>query len=169
MAENPMKQIGIEKLTINIGAGEPGDKLDKSKKILEKISGKKVVITKTHKRTTFGGAKGRSIGAKVTLRKQDATNFLKNALQTLRNKLKASQFDSSGNFSFGIEEYINLPGIKYDPDIGILGMDVAVTLKRPGYRISKRRMKPQKVGKPHRIKKEESIEFMKKTFGVEIE
>lgn len=163
-----MRRIRLEKITINVGAGEPGPKLEKSKKILEKISGKKVLVTRTHRRTTFGVPAKKPIGAKVTLRGNAARDVLKNMLQAVDNRLKPSQFDVNGNFSFGIDEYINIPGVKYDPDIGILGMDVCVTLERPGFRIKKRRIKPKKVGKGHRILKEEAAEWAKKEFGVRV-
>lgn len=167
--QNPMRNIRMTKITINIGTGESGVKLEKAQKLLEKLTKKKVVITRTRDRTTFGMAKDRPIGVKVTLRKEDAKKFLKPAFQAIGNKLKSSQFDSSGSFSFGVAEYINIPGIKYDPEIGILGFDVAVSLERPGYRIKKRRERPKKVGKKHQIKKEEAIEFAKKEWGVTIE
>jgi large subunit ribosomal protein L5 len=166
--ENIMRRIRLEKITINIGAGEPGPKLEKSKKILEKISGKKVLVTRTHKRTTFGVPKKKPIGVKVTLRGKAALDVLKKMLQAVDNKLKPSQFDTNGNFSFGIDEYINIPGVRYDPDIGILGMDICVTLERPGFRIKRRRIKPKKVGKRHRISKEEATEWAKKEFSIEI-
>jgi len=65
---NPMKEVRLEKVTVNMGAGDSGPKLEKSKKIMEAIVRKKVVITSTKKRSTFGVAKGRQIGVKVTLR-----------------------------------------------------------------------------------------------------
>ncbi len=166
---NPMREIRLEKVTINAGAGEAGPKLEKSKAMLEKITGKKVVITRTHKRSTFGVAKDRPIGVKVTLRGNDAMETLKRLLGAIDNKLKTSQFDANGNFSFGIAEYIHVPGMKYDPDIGILGFDVCVTLERPGYRVKKRRYRKGKIGKSHRIKPEESIEWAKKELGVKVE
>jgi len=166
--ENPMRMIRLEKITLNMGAGEPGPKLEKSKKILESIVSRKAVITKTHKRTTFGGAKNRPIGVKITLRGTEARDLLKRLLKAVE-KLKGSNFDSSGNFSFGIHEYINIPGIKYDPDVGILGLDVAVTLERPGFRVKKRMIKPAKIGERHKIKPEEAMDWAKKEFGVKIE
>jgi len=166
--DNQMKQICVGKITLNIGAGEPGPALDKSKKMLEKISGSKIIVTKTHKRTTFGGAKGRPIGAKVTLRGKPAMELLKTLLQGVENKLKPKQFDANGNFSFGIAEYISIPGVKYDPDIGILGMDVCVTLERPGFRVKRRRIKPRKVGKKHRITREEAMEWSSQKLGITI-
>ena len=164
--QNPMREIRIEKVTLNIGCGEGGEKLERALKLLEKLTGKKPVITKTHKRTTFGMAKNRPIGAKVTLRKNHAYEFLKRAFKAIDNKLPASCFDEFGNFSFGIKEYIDIPGIKFDPEIGILGMDVCVTLERPGYRVKRKKLK-RKIGKTHVIKKHEAMEWVKKTFGVE--
>jgi len=166
--ENPMREIRLEKLTLNIGAGEPGPKLDKSKKLLETLSESKVVITAAHKRSTFGPPKGRPIGTMVTLRGEKARELLTKLLQAVDSKLKPKQFDKNGNFSFGIKEYIHIPGFKYDPDIGIIGLDVAVTLTRPGFRVSKKRIRPGKVGAAHRIKPEEAMEWAKKEFNVNI-
>jgi len=166
--ENPMRDINLEKLTLNIGAGEAGSVLDKSKKLLETLSGSKVVITHTHKRSTFGPAKGRPIGVMVTLRGEKARSLLEKLLQAIDKKIKPSQFDTNGNFSFGIKEYIHIPGFKYDPDIGIIGLDVAVTLTRPGFRVSRRRIRPGRIGKSHRIKPEEAMEWIKKEFNVEV-
>jgi hypothetical protein len=45
--------------------------------------------------------------------------------------LRKNNFSESGNFGFGIQEHIDL-GIKYDPGIGIYGMDFYVVLGRPG-------------------------------------
>ena len=165
---NKMREIRLEKLTLNMGAGESGPKVEKSKTIMEKITGKRVVITKTQKRTTFGMAQKRNIGIKVTLRGKEAKDLLKRLLEAVENKLKPSQFDSSGNFSFGIHEYIHIPGIKYDPDVGILGMDVCVTLERPGFRVKRKIIRPGKVGKKHMITPAESMEWTKKEFGVEV-
>jgi len=168
MSENPMRNVVLEKVTLNMGAGEAGPRLEKSKALLEKISEKKVVITRTKKRTTFGGAKGKSIGVKVTIRGQLAVELLQKLIRSFDSKLLESQFDNSGNFSFGVAEYINIPGVKYDPDIGILGMDVCVTLRRAGFRISKRMVRPKKIGKTHKITREEAMEWARKTLKAEI-
>ena len=103
------------------------------------------------------------------MRGTDAIEFLKKAIQAAEGRLKESQFDANGNFSFGVHEYINIPGVKYDPDVGILGMDVAVTLEKPGYRVKKRKLRPGKVGKVHLVKKEEAIEWAKKNLGAVVE
>jgi large subunit ribosomal protein L5 len=165
---NPMREIRLAKVTVNMGAGADAAKLEKCKKIMHTLTKKRIVITSTRKRSTFGVPKGKPIGAKTTLRGAEAMEFLKKVLQGVENRLGESQFDSNGNFSFGIHEYINIPGIKYDPDVGILGMDVAVTLERPGFRVRKRRLRPGRVGGPQLIKKEEAIEWARKNLGVEI-
>jgi large subunit ribosomal protein L5 len=165
---NPMKEIRLEKVTVNMGVGADAAKLEKCKKIMRTLTGKTIVVTSTHKRSTFGVPKGKPIGAKTTLRGQEAIDFLKKVLQGVENRLKESQFDTNGNFSFGIHEYINIPGVRYDPDVGILGMDVAVTLTRPGFRVRKRRLRPGKVGKSHLITKEEAIEWTRKNLKVDV-
>jgi large subunit ribosomal protein L5 len=114
----------------------------------------------------FGIHKGEPIGAMVTLRRQNAVEFLKRIFLAKSNSFKRSSIDNNGNLSIGLKEHIDIPGIKYNPDIGIFGMDVCISLKRPGYRISKKRH-PNKIGKNHRITKEESIIFFQQKFGVE--
>lgn len=159
---NPMRNIRIEKVTVNIGTGEPGDTLKKAHQLLQTLTGKKAVFTKTRKRTTFGTPKGREIGTKVTLRGPSAIEFLRKVLTAHENRIKLSSI-SNGNFSLGVKEHIELPGTKYDPKIGIFGMDVCVTLERPGYRIARRKVdKP--IGKAHRITREETEAFVKE-FG----
>jgi len=164
---NPMQNIKIEKITLNIGCGEAGEKLEKAKKLLETLTNKKIVITTTHKRTTFGSAKGRPIGCKVTLRGVNAEEFLKKALDAVDFKLSKNVFDKQGSFSFGIKEHISMAGVKYDPDIGIFGMDVCVSLERPGFRI-KRKKNPKKIGKRHLIKPEDAMEWLVKNYKVEL-
>lgn len=164
---NSMKNIKIEKITLNIGCGEEGEKLDKAKKLLEVLTGKKIVITTTHNRTSFGMAKGRPIGCKITLRGKNAEEFLKKALTAVDFKLSKNVFDKQGNFSFGIKEHIDIPGVRYDPEIGIFGMDVCVTLERPGFRV-KRKKFPGKIGKKHLIHPEETMEWIVKNYKVEL-
>ena len=163
-----MKEIRIEKVVINMGVGEPGEKLDKAQRLLEKLTEKKVVLTHTKKRTTFGAGKGRKIGCKVTLRSDHATEFLKKVLDAVDFKLPASVFDAQGNFSFGIKEHISIPGVRYDPEIGIYGMDVCVRLERRGYRVAKRRNN-SKIGKSHKITPEEAREWAEKNLNIRVE
>ncbi|MHC1635138.1 MAG: 50S ribosomal protein L5 [Candidatus Methanospirareceae archaeon] len=165
--DNPMRRIEIDKVVINMGVGEGGMRLANAEKILNIISGQKPVRTIAKKTIqSFGIKKGEPIGCKVTLRGKKADEFLKKTFK-IQNKLLAMQFSENGNFSFGIPSHIDL-GIPYDPKIGIFGMDVSVSLKRPGYRIKERRIQKRKLPRKQRISKEEGIEFIKKRYGVEV-
>ncbi len=166
---NPMREIKIEKVTLNIGAGKDQSKLDKAVLLLKNIGNKKPVKTFTNKRIQEWGLRpGLPIGCKLTLRKKDAKELLMRLLDAKDNRLTGVQFDNGGNISFGITEYIDIPGVKYDPDIGIMGLQVCITLERPGFRIRRRRLQRKKIPSRHSIKKEEAIDFMKKNFKVEV-
>lgn len=166
---NPMRDIHIEKVTANMGVGEGGEKLQNCSALLSRISGKKAVWTVARVRNpVFKIKKGDPIGTKVTLRKKEAEEFLKKALDAVDKKISSRAFDGYGNFSFGVEEYIDFPGVKYDPKVGIVGFDVCVTLMRGGWRVAKRRRGRGMIGSRHRITREEGMEFAKKVLGVEI-
>lgn len=163
-----MRKIKIEKVTLNIGCGDDKEKIDKAVNLLEYLTEKKPVITKSKKRSTFGVPKEKPIGVMVTLRKAAAVEFLKKAFEGVEKKIKLSQVDDSGNFSFGIKEYIDIPGIRYKHDIGMLGLDVVVTLERSGFRIKRRRIQKRKIPRKHIINKEETVNWLKNNFGVEM-
>lgn len=166
---NNMKQIRIEKVTVNMGVGQAGEELNKAATILEKITGSKPVKTLCKvKQPTWEIREGIAIGIKVTLRGEKAELFLKDVLSARDNSLSNKCFDKNGNFGFGIKEYIDMPKIKYDPKLGIRGFDVLVTMERPGYRIKRRKIGKKKIPRKHSVKKEEAIEFIKNKFGVEI-
>lgn len=168
---NNMRDILVEKVTVNIGVGTPGDKLDQAKTLLERLTGgKRPVETQAKKRDpVFKLRKGLPIGAKVTIRGDGARAFLDKALAAKRKTLKASNFDRQGNVAFGIHEYIDFPGAKYDPAISMFGFDVCVSLSRRGRRVSLRKLRPAPVGRGHRITKDEAVEYMKSSFGVKVE
>ena len=160
----------IEKVTVHIGVGESGEKLLKAEKLLSQLTNVKPVKTlSTHRIPAWDLKKDESIGCKVTLRGDSAIKLLKNAFYAKDNIIKESQFDNRGNFSFGIHEHIDLKDVKYDPEIGIWGMDINVTMERPGYRIKKMQVQKKKIPSRSLITKEESIEFIKEKFGVKIE
>lgn len=164
-----MKTIRIEKITLNVGAGKDQGMLKRGSKLLKHLTGIEPVKTITRKRIPSWGLRpGLPIGCKLTLRKQ-VHDLLKRFLSAKENILSETNFDDHGNVSFGIAEYIDIPGVKYDPDIGISGFQVSVTLSRPGFRVKKRRLRKTSVGKNHSISREESIAFFKKTFNVEVE
>ncbi len=165
--QNIMQQIKIGKLTLNIGAGKNESLLKKGLVLLKKLSPLSPVKTITNKRIPGWGLRpGLAIGCKVTVR-DNALELLKKLLVAKDNQLKSSCFDNNGNFSFGIAEYIDIEGLEYDPDLKIFGLEVAVTLERPGYRIKKRKISPKKIGKKHLINKENAISFVK-SLGVEV-
>ncbi|MEM4239695.1 MAG: 50S ribosomal protein L5 [Candidatus Woesearchaeota archaeon] len=164
-----MRQPRIEKVTLNIGAGKDVQKLEKGVALIKAITGIDPVKTVTQKRIPNWGLRpGLPIGCKLTLRKQPAAELLKRLLHAKENKLRPTQFDESGNISFGIQEYIDIPGVAYDPKIGIMGLEVCVTLERPGYRIKRRRLKQKKIPRRHMVTRDEAIEFMQKNFNIKV-
>jgi len=167
--KNYMRRVILDKVTINIGVGESGERLQKAYQLLQDLTGAKPVYTKARKTIKeFGIRKGEPIGVKVTLRKEKAVEFLKRALAAVNYRIKASSFDDYGNVGFGIPEHVLIPGTRYDPEIGIFGMDVVITLIRPGYRVMRRRRKSARIPKRHRVTKEEAMEFLKQNFNVTI-
>lgn len=164
-----MQNIRIEKVTINIGAGRDQGKLEKGMQLIKALTNKDAVQTVTQKRIPGWGLRpGLPIGCKLTLRKKEAEDILKRLLYAKDFKLEENNFDNAGNIAFGIPEYIDIEEAKYDPKIGVMGLEVCVTLEKPGYRVKKRRSKKSKIGKTHLIKKEESIKFMQEKFNVSI-
>ena len=167
--DNPMRNIRIEKITLNFGAGKDQAKLEKGLVLLHNITGITPVKTFTQKRIPNWGIRpGLPIGCKVTLRKKNAEELLDKLLQAKDKQLKHTQFDNSGNLSFGIEEYVDIPGVKYDPSIKILGLEVCVTLARPGFRIKRRKLNARKIHKNHSISRQEAMHFMKIKYQVNI-
>ncbi len=164
-----MREIIIEKVTLNVGVGEPGPRLEKISKLVEQISGAKSVHTTTKRRIPEWNLRpGLEIGVKATVRGVKAEELLKNLLAGVENKLVESNFDNGGNLSFGISEYVHIPGAKYDYTVGIIGLSVAVTLKRRGYSITKRRI-PAQIGKKHRIARDDAVSFIKNKYNVDIQ
>jgi large subunit ribosomal protein L5 len=164
-----MREIKLDKAVINIGVGDAGERLQKAVKVLQMVTSKKPV--KTTAKTTnrdLGIREGMQIGCKVTIRGKDAEEFVKKAFWVRENRIATYSFDPEGNFSFGIPDYTDFPGMKYDPEIGIFGLDVCVSLIRPGRRITKRRIMRRRVPKHHRVSKKEGQEFVRTKFGVEV-
>lgn len=169
MSSEKMNAVRLEKVTLNIGAGEGGDKLDHAKTLLERLTQRTPVITLARSRNpTFKIKKGDPIGVKVTLRGTPAVEFLKKALVAVEGKIKETSFDSSGNVAFGIREYIDFPGAKYDAALGMMGFDVCVSLAKPGRRVALRRIAPVRLPRKHRVSPQEAQGFMRSAFGVAV-
>jgi large subunit ribosomal protein L5 len=159
----------IAKVTVNIGVGEGGEKLKKAETVLQGLTGQKPVqtISKTTNKD-WGIRKKMAIGCKVTLRKEAARRFLIESLKTRNNKIADYSFDDQGNVSFGVPDHTLFEGQRYDPEIGIFGMDICVTIEKPGYRIKHRRIDKRKIPSKHKVTREEAINLMKEAFNVEV-
>mgnify|MGYP003959825417 CR=1 FL=1 len=145
--QNIMREIRLEKVVLNMGLGKSGDAVEIAKKALGQISGKKVNDRPAKKAIRdWGVRKGEPIGVAVTIRGDDAVTLLKRLLEAKGNSVNGRAFDNFGNYSFGINEHIDIPDVKYDPQIGILGLGISVTLTRPGYSIRKRSKHKASVG-----------------------
>ena len=159
----------IEKVTINIGVGEAGERLNKAESVLKSLTAHKPIVTLS-KTTSKDWAirKDMPIGCKVTLRGNVANEFLKEALTTRENKIADYSFDNEGNVSFGIPDHTVFKNQKYDPNIGIFGMDISVTIERPGYRVKRRRIAKRVIPHKHRVTKDETMRYISEKFNVEV-
>ena len=167
---NPMQKTRLAKVTLNIGAGKDQTKLEKGIYLIKSITGIDPVKTITQKRIPSWGVRpGLPIGCKLTLRKEKAKEILKRLLVAKDNTLKLNNIDSCGNVSFGIEEYIDIPDVPYDPKIGVLGLQVCITLEKPGFRIKHRKVRGKKISKKHSVKQEDAVHFLEDEFEVKIE
>ena len=168
-SENSMRKIFLSKVVLNMGIGKSGEPVEIGKKTLSQITGKKPNTRNAKKsQRDWGVRKGEPIGVAITVRNDDAIELLKRLLVAKDNKINSHSIDNEGNVSFGIKEHIDIPGIKYDPKIGILGLEVSASLSRSGFNIRLRSKNKSKIGKKHRISKDDTIKFLTENFGVQI-
>jgi len=163
--ENKMREIKLEKVILNIGG--TGEKLEKGIILLQKVSEKKPIKVKATKRIpTWSVRPGLEVGTKVTLRGKEALDILKKLLPAVDNTLKEKQIQDNF-FSFGIHEYIEIPGMEYIREVGIMGFEVTAVFKRAGKSVEKRKIKR---GKPKRIviNKKEIEEYLTTKFNTTI-
>ena len=124
----------LEKIVINVGAGEAKDNAKVIENIagdLSKITGQKPMICKAKKSVAnFKLREGMPIGVKVTLRGAKMWEFLDRlfnvALPRVRDfrGINANSFDGRGNYNMGIKEQLIFPEIEYDKIDKVRGMDV---------------------------------------------
>lgn len=158
---NPMQQIKIEKVVLSVGG--VGEDLERGVRLLKLLTGKDPAKTKARKRIpSLGVRPGLEIGAVITIR-EGAEEVIKKMLVAIDNVLKYKQM-SVNNFSFGIKEYLEIPGVEYQRDIGILGLDVTVVFKRSGRRVRLKKIKRGKIPQRQRISPEEITKFMEDNF-----
>jgi len=164
-----MREVFVDKVVVHMGVGESGEKLSKAVDLMKQITGNSPVRSNAKKTNpAFGIRKGSPISCKVTLRGKKAGEFLDTALKIIERKVNPGQFDRSGNFSFGVEEHTDFPGMSYDPQIGIYGMDINVVLARRGIRVSRRHIEQHRLPQKQQVNPEDALSFLKERYSVEV-
>jgi large subunit ribosomal protein L5 len=167
--ENSMRKIRVDKLTLNFGSGKDQKQLEKGVALIKQITGIEPVKTITQKRIPSWGLRpGLPVGAKLTLRGPQASDVCKRLLTARDFQLRQTNIDNMGNVSFGLKEYIDIPGVRYDPAIGVIGLECTLTLKRPGYRVRDRKLRKAPISLKHRVSQVDATAYMKEHFNVQI-
>lgn len=164
---NRLRQVRVIKIVVNSGVGESGEPRTKAERVLQMVTRQKPVATRSKSTNRdFGIRQGQEIGTKVTLRGAKATEFLQRALDARDRQLDPDSIDRRGSFSFGIADYTDFAGMKYDPEIGVRGMDIAVELGRAGWRVRDRKIRSQSLAKAVHVSREEARDFLRSAFNV---
>ena len=155
----------IDRMVLNIGG--TGDKLEKGFILLEKITGRKPVKVKATKRIPSWQVRpGLEVGTKVTLRDKEVEELLPRLLASIDNTIKEKQIQENF-FSFGIHEYIEIPGLEYIREVGIMGLEVTVVFVRDGKHIEFKKVKRSKTRRLS-VSREEIISFLENKFKTNV-
>lgn len=166
--EQPNLRVKIGSVKINVSLGLAGDPLERAKTIIQNLTGQQPSDT-IAKQTwrSWSIRKGQPVGCTVTIRGAPAYELLMRLFHAIDYQLKEKSIDNQGNFGFGISEHIDIPGMAYDPNLGIIGMDVIVQMERAGYRVKKRKYKQHKIGKKHTLTKNDTKLFLLENYQIE--
>lgn len=139
MKNNIMRTPKIERVVLNVGG--VAEKLDKGFILLQKVSGKQPVkVAATKRIPTWGVRPGLLVGTKVTIRGKEAEDLINKIIPAINNTIKEKQIRP--NFvSFGIKEYIEIPGMEYIREVGIMGFEVTIVFARAGKRVQMKKVK----------------------------
>ena len=166
---NPMAEPRLAKVVVNMGVGEGAERLQKAEGVLRALTGAQPSRTYAKKSVRdWGVREGQAIGCKVTLRGEPAAEFLKRALWVRQNRIAEWTIDSQGNCSFGINDHTDFEGQRYDPSIGVFGLDISVVLEKSGERVKRRRIRKAHIPRRHRVSRPEALAFLKDRFKVEV-
>lgn len=163
-----MRSIYLDKVVINIGTGSASeDAADNARALIKKLTNHDAGYAFSKRRDPeLKLRQGQKIGAVATLRKEDAYDLLKRALDANNNQLGENAI-SRNSVNFGVKEYIYFAGVKYDPKIGILGMNINAAFARKGKRVETRKRKRSNVSIKHRdISRDEIVGYLEKNFKV---
>jgi len=165
--KNIMDNIFLEKVVLNCGA--TAEKLEKSVKLLSILTNRKINEIESIKRIpTLGVRPGLKTGAMVTIRGKEKIEILKRLFGAVNNKIRKKQIQDN-HFSFGIKEYLEIPNMEYQRDIGIIGLDVTVTFSKPGKRVKFKKIKKGKWPTKKKVDAKDIIEFLENKLGVIVE
>ena len=163
---NPMRAVKIEKVVLS--AGGVDENLKKAKKLIEIISGIKAQIVESQKRIpTFKVNPGLEVGVCATLRGKAAVDILRRLLGATDNQISKKSI-AENHFSFGIKEYIEIPGMEYHREIGVRGLNVTITFIRAGIRVQRKKIKGSRIPKRQYVSQAEIIKYLEEQFKTAI-
>jgi large subunit ribosomal protein L5 len=134
--DNVMEVPRLEKVVVNIGVGEALENaraLEAAVEDLTIVTGQKPIVTKAKKSiANFKLREGRSIGVKVTLRRDRMWAFLDRLINVAMPRVRdfrgvsPDSFDGRGNYTLGLREQLVFPEIDYDKIDKVRGMEITI-------------------------------------------